>query len=178
MVSLDRGDQPGGAVGDDQQRAGQPAGAEVGQEGRPGVGGLGGRGVQPDEHRLAGGGDAPRGQHRLGRGADVVSQEASVDKQVIQLDLMKATLLPGGHLGGDLGADPRHRRARHRGALSEGLGQGGLYVPGRQAADEPAMTRLFSAWVLVTPVRSSREANASLVPRSFGRDSVTGPVWS
>jgi hypothetical protein len=38
------------------------------------------------------------------------------------------------------------------------------------------MTRLSSAWVLLTPVPSNREANASLVPRSFGRDSVTGPV--
>lgn len=40
----------------------------------------------------------------------------------------------------------------------------------------PAMTRLSSAWVLVTPVPSSREANTSVVPRSFGRDRVTGPV--
>jgi len=79
----------------------------------------------------------PRGQYRLGRGADVVSEQASVEEQVIQLDLVEATLLPLGHLGPDLGADPRHRRARHGGLLSEGLGQGGLHVPGRQAADEP-----------------------------------------
>jgi hypothetical protein len=40
----------------------------------------------------------------------------------------------------------------------------------------PAITRLSSAWVLVTPVPSSREANAAVVPRSLGRDRVTGPV--
>jgi hypothetical protein len=40
----------------------------------------------------------------------------------------------------------------------------------------PAITRLSSAWVLVTPVPSSRDAKVSLVPRSFGRDRVTGPV--
>jgi len=40
----------------------------------------------------------------------------------------------------------------------------------------PAMTRLSSAWVFLTPVPSSREAKASVVPRSFGRLSVTGPA--
>ena len=39
---LDRGDQAGGAVGDDQQRAGQAAVLQIGQEGVPGVGGLAG----------------------------------------------------------------------------------------------------------------------------------------
>jgi hypothetical protein len=40
---LDRGDQAGRAVGDDQQRAGQAAAGEIGEEVRPGVGGLGPR---------------------------------------------------------------------------------------------------------------------------------------
>ena len=38
------------------------------------------------------------------------------------------------------------------------------------------MTRLSSAWVLVTPVPNSRDANTSVVPRSFGRAKVTGPA--
>jgi hypothetical protein len=40
----------------------------------------------------------------------------------------------------------------------------------------PAMTRLSNAWVLVTPVPNSCEANASVVLRSFGRARVTGPL--
>ena len=40
----------------------------------------------------------------------------------------------------------------------------------------PAITNDSSAWVLVTPAPSSREANASVVPRSFGGCRVTGPV--
>ena len=40
----------------------------------------------------------------------------------------------------------------------------------------PAITKLSRAWVLVTPAPSNREANASVVSRSFGRDRVTGPV--
>jgi hypothetical protein len=39
----------------------------------------------------------------------------------------------------------------------------------------PAITSDSSALVLVTPVPNSREANRSVLPRSFGRASVTGP---
>jgi hypothetical protein len=39
-----------------------------------------------------------------------------------------------------------------------------------------AITRDSSALVLVTCAPNSREANASLVPRSFGRDKATGPA--
>jgi hypothetical protein len=38
------------------------------------------------------------------------------------------------------------------------------------------MTSDSNALLLDTPVPSSREANASVVPRSFGRASVTGPA--
>ena len=64
---LDRGDQPGRAVGYDQQRGGQAAVFQIGQEGVPGVGGLAGARRQADERGLAIGGDAPGGEHRLGR---------------------------------------------------------------------------------------------------------------
>src|SRR4029453_4332054 len=40
----------------------------------------------------------------------------------------------------------------------------------------PAMTSASSAWVRVTCLPSSREANAASAPRSLGRSSVTGPV--
>ncbi len=40
----------------------------------------------------------------------------------------------------------------------------------------PAMTSDSNALVLVTPAPNSREANFSLVPRSLGRATVTGPA--
>jgi hypothetical protein len=40
----------------------------------------------------------------------------------------------------------------------------------------PAMTSDSNALVLVTCAPNSREANASVVPRSFGRATVTGPA--
>ena len=39
-----------------------------------------------------------------------------------------------------------------------------------------AITSVSSALVLVTWLPNSRDANASVVPRSFGRDSCTGPA--
>ena len=39
-----------------------------------------------------------------------------------------------------------------------------------------AITRDSSAFVLVTWLPNRRDANASVVPRSFGRASVTGPA--
>src|SRR5712691_11549004 len=50
---LDRGDQPGRAVADDQQRGGQAPVGEISQEAVPGVGGLPGAGRQADERGLA-----------------------------------------------------------------------------------------------------------------------------
>jgi len=39
----------------------------------------------------------------------------------------------------------------------------------------PAITRLSTALVRVTPWPRSRDAHAAVVPRSFGRCRVTGP---
>jgi hypothetical protein len=58
---LDGRDQPGRAVGDDQQRGGQAPVFEIGEEAVPGIGGLTGAGGQADEGGLAAGGDAPGG---------------------------------------------------------------------------------------------------------------------
>jgi hypothetical protein len=40
----------------------------------------------------------------------------------------------------------------------------------------PAITRVSSAFVRVTPVPNSWEANRSVVPRSLGRCNVTAPA--
>lgn len=40
----------------------------------------------------------------------------------------------------------------------------------------PAITSDSNAFVLVTPAPNSREANTSLVPRSLGRSTTTGPA--
>ena len=64
-------DQPGRAIGDNQQRWAQPPRAQFVEEIAPGIGGLGTPGGQRDEHRRPVGGDAPRGQHRFGAGTGV-----------------------------------------------------------------------------------------------------------
>ena len=91
---LDRGDQPRRPVADHQQRAGQAPLLQVGKEVVPGVGGLPGAGRQADERGLALGGDAPGGQHRLGRGAGVHPEEGGVQEQVIQRHLIEAAGRP------------------------------------------------------------------------------------
>jgi hypothetical protein len=133
---LDRGDQPGRPVGDDQQRAGQAAGGQVGEEVVPGVGGLPGAGRQAGERGLALGGDAPRGQHRLGRGARVHPEEAGVQEQVVQHDAVQGAGRPCLVLVLDLLAHRRHGGLGDRGLVAERVGQGGLDVADRQAADE------------------------------------------
>ena len=73
-------DQPGRAVGDDQQRRAQSAAGELVEEVSPGVRRLAAAGGQGDEHRRAFGGDAPRGQHRFGAGARVHLEHAGVQE--------------------------------------------------------------------------------------------------
>jgi len=92
---LDRGDQARRAVGDDQQRRGQAAVFQIGEEGVPGVGGLAAARGQADEGGLAAGGDAPGGQHRLGRRAGVHPEERGVQVQVVQRDAVQAAPGPG-----------------------------------------------------------------------------------
>jgi hypothetical protein len=40
----------------------------------------------------------------------------------------------------------------------------------------PAITNASNAWNLVTDLPNNWEANASVVPRNFGRATVTGPA--
>src|SRR5262245_44440634 len=133
---LDRADQAGGAVADDQQRAGQAAVAQVGEEVLPGVERVAGSRRQADEGGLAVGGDAPGGQHRLGRGAGVHPEEAGVQEQVVHHDAVQAPPCPRLVLVLDLAADARHGGLGDRGLVAERLGQGRLHVADRQAADE------------------------------------------
>jgi hypothetical protein len=173
---LDRADQARRAVGDDQQRGRQAAVAQVSEEVFRRVEGLAGARRQADERGLAAGGDAPGGQHRLGRRAGVHPKEASVQEQVVQLHLVQAAGCPRLVLVLDLAADRR----------DGGLGDGGLVasasakVASTSRTDRPrtkdVMTRLSSALVLVTWLPNRRDANAPAVPRSFGRASTTGPA--
>src|SRR5919202_3859246 len=171
-----RADQTGRAVGDDQQRAVQPALAEVGEEVRPGVVRLGRRGGQADEHRLAGGVDPPGGEHRLGSRVRVVAEVRAVQEQVVQPDLVESTRLPGLELLRDLRTEPRHRRPRHPSVRAEPLDQRRHTSRVDSPRTNPAITNASTALVRVTPVPNSCEANASVVPRSFGRCNVTGPA--
>jgi hypothetical protein len=91
---LGRPDEPLGAVGDDQQRCPQPTGDQPGQEVRPGIMALGTAGGQPDQHRLAVGGDAPGDQDRFGVGAVVHLEVRAVQEQVLQLDVGQAAMGP------------------------------------------------------------------------------------
>jgi methionyl aminopeptidase len=103
---LDRGDQAGGTVGDDQKRWAQPAGHHAVQEGFPGVGGLAGAGLEADQHRPALAGDPPGGQHRLGPRSFVHTEVRAVQEQVLEGDLRQVSDTPGVDLDLDRLADP------------------------------------------------------------------------
>ena len=133
---LDRGDQAGCPVGDDQQRGRQAAVLQVGQEVTPGVGGLAGAGGQADERRLAAGGDAPGGQDRLGRGAGVHPEEGGVQVQVVQRGAVQPATGPGLVFVLDLPADGGHGGLGDRRLVTERLGQRGLDVTHGQTAHE------------------------------------------
>jgi hypothetical protein len=135
---LDRRDQAAGAIGDDQQRTRQAAVAQVGQEIGPGVGRLPGAGGQAHDDGLAGGGDPPGGQDRLGRRARMHPEEGGIQKQVIQHDIIAAAGRPGVVLGLDRLAYLRDSRFRDRGLIPERIGQGG---PDHHAPTAPARTR-------------------------------------
>jgi hypothetical protein len=153
---LDRGDQAGRAVGDDQQRGGQAA---VGEEVMPGVGALPGAGGQAEERGLAIGGDAPGGQDRLGRGAGVHPEERGVQVQVVQGDAVQPAPRPGLVFVLDLAADRRHRGLGDRGLITQRLGQGGLDVADRQAGHERGDHQRFQRVRLghVRPEQPGRE---------------------
>ena len=133
---LDGRDQPGRAVGDDQQRGGQAPVLEIGEEVVPGIRRFPGAGGQADEGGLPAGGDAPGGQHRLGRRAGVHPEKAGVQEQVIQRDPVQAAQRPGLVLALDGLADRGDGGLGDRGLIPQRLSQGGLHVPYRQAADE------------------------------------------
>jgi hypothetical protein len=175
---LCRVDQPSGAVADDQQRWAQTAVVQVLQEPAPGVGALAPAGRQPDQDRLAHGGDAPRGQHRLGPGAGVHAKARAVQEQVVQLDVVQATLPPGVELGSVLTCSQTRETVDLDRVASAPSASASVCSTSRTLSPRtnPAITSDSNAWVLVTPVPNSREAKRSLVPRSFGRCTVTGPV--
>ena len=91
---------------------------------------------QADEGGFAAGGDAPGGQHRLGRGPRVHPEEAGVQEQVIQRGAVQAAADPGLVFVLDLLADRRDGGLGDRRLVAEGLGEDGLHVADGQAAHE------------------------------------------
>jgi hypothetical protein len=162
---LDRGDQAGRTVGDDQQRAGQAAVFQVGEEVVPGVGRLPGARCQADERGLALGGDAPGGEHRLGRGAGVHAEEAGVQEQVIQRHLIQAAQRPRLVLILDGLADRRDGGLGDRGLVAERVRQGRLDVADRQAPDEgrddQGLQRIGPGHMTAEQARSERLGRAA-----------------
>jgi hypothetical protein len=173
---LCRVDQPPGAVADDQQRWAQTAVTQVLQEAAPGVGALAPAGRQPDQDRLAHGGDAPRGQHRLGPGAGVQAKARAVQEQIVQFDVVQATLRQASN--SVLIASQTRETVDLERVASAPSASASVCSTSRTLSPRtnPAMTSDSNALVLVTPVPNRREAKRSLVPRSFGRCTVTGPV--
>ena len=101
---------------------------------------------------------------------------ATVQKQVVQLDVVEAAGAPRLELGLDL---PQIRdtvdfdtAACSPSASTSAASTSRVDSP----RTNPAITSDSSALVLVTCVPNSCEANRSVVPRSLGRASVTGPA--
>ena len=143
--------------------------------GVPAVVALGGAGAEADEDLPALSSDAPRAKDRLALRGTVVLEEAGVTEQVVELVLGQAPLLPELELVDRHLADPAHSRLRERRLLAQRLPN----VASTSRVESPrtklAITSDSSALVLVTPSPSSREANGSGFPRSFGRSRVIGP---
>src|SRR4029450_1143598 len=90
------------------------AGDQPGQEVRPGIMALGAAWSQPDQHRLAIGGDAPGDQHRFGAGAVVHLEVRAVQEQLLQGDVGQAARGPCLELVFNLLADAACGRLRPR----------------------------------------------------------------
>ena len=140
---VDGADQPGGAVGDDQQRRPQPPAGQLIQEVTPGVGRFGSAGGQGYEYGLAFGVDAPCGQDGLGAGAGVHLEHGGVQEQVVQHHAVQRPGPPRLELPADRLADPRDRRLRQGRLGAQGISEGVLHVPDRQATDEPGDHQRF-----------------------------------
>ena len=113
----------------------RPRLGELGQEVRPGVGGLRSPGGQADQDGCTLGGDAPRREDGFGARTRVHLEERAVQEQVVQFDLGQGALGPGRELGLDRLAHPRHRRLAQRGLSAQRIGQGRLHITVRQPAD-------------------------------------------
>ena len=173
---LDGATQPGRAVGDDQQRRTQPAGGEVLQEPGPWIGALVAAWCQPNQHRATGGDHAPGDQDRLRGRAGVIAEMAAIQEQIVQLYAAEVAGGEGVELVFDRLADPAHRRLAEGRLGPERLGQRRLHIAHRQATDEAGQPRASNALVRLTPLPSSRDTKGSLVSRSLGRSSTTGPA--
>jgi hypothetical protein len=75
-----------------------------------------------------------------------------------------------------LAADRRHRGLGDCGLITQRLASAASTSRTDRLRTNDAITSVSSAFVLVTCDPNSRDANASLMPRSFGLASCTGPA--
>ncbi len=133
---LDRADQAGGAVGDDQQRRAEAAAGERAAEAEPVLFCLAHPQADIQEHPLAIFGDSPGAEHTLLRPAGTDGQEDGVEEEVDQAQAGEVALAEGLKALFELPAEPGGGRARH---LSQAcLLAERLDVAHREAADEGA----------------------------------------
>jgi hypothetical protein len=67
----------------------------------------------------------------------VILEVRRVQEQVVQVQVVEPALLPALELLLELGAHPRDRGVAQRGLRAQRLGERGLHIAHRQAADEP-----------------------------------------
>jgi hypothetical protein len=100
----------------------------------------------PNEHRLAVGGEAPSGQHRLGRRAGVHPEVRRLQEQVVQYHVVESSGRPDSELVPDGLTDAAHCRTGQGGLGAQHLAQGGFDIPIRQAphpaGDHPRLQRV------------------------------------
>ena len=118
---LDGADDAGCAVGDDQQRVAEPAGAHVLEEGAHRLGVLLGAGHEGKQHLAAVLADAPGGDHRLARLAGAQPLGDAVDIEVDDRVLRQVALRERLVFRPQPLADLAHRRARQQPAAGSSL---------------------------------------------------------
>jgi len=173
-----RADQPGAAVGDDEQRWPQPTLEHPAQEGGPGGGRLAGARLQAEQVGLAGRGETPATSTGSADAPGCIRKWLP-SRERYSSSIGDRSAAVAVELGLDHLTDAAHHGARDGRLRTERLSWAGCHVAHGGARTKPAMTSASRAWVLVTPLPSRREANATLVPRSLRR-APGGPVrrWS
>jgi hypothetical protein len=133
---LDRQGQPGRAIGDDQARGGESAGAEVAAELEPVLLGLARARTHRNQRPCAVFGESPRAHDAFLGAAGADRQVDRIEEQHHQLDLVQIAARELREALMQLGADPGHGRFRR--APEPSLLTQRLDVTHREAANERA----------------------------------------